>query len=84
MIEEGLTYDYKKKDVIDIKDNYNKLQMSYSLSANLKYQLTEKLNLFVEPYYNSGINSIWKDSPVYAWKRISYGVFLGVEYLIDK
>ena len=83
LINDGYTYDFKNKEIVELKDNFSPVLISYSLSASLKYQLSKKLRVFVEPYYISGVNSIWPDSPIYAWKQVHYGAALGIEFLIN-
>jgi len=82
VFNDGYTYDFQTKELIILNDNLSKFLVSYSLDASLKYQLNSKLGVFVEPYYISGMNTMWKDSPVYAWKQIHYGLTLGLEYFI--
>ena len=80
--KEGLTYDFSVKKQIPLYDNYNGFEFQYSLSATIKYQLNDNINLIAEPFYTSGMNSLWKESPVFAWKRNQYGCYLGIEFLI--
>lgn len=82
--KEGYTYDFSKKELILLEENFNPVLISFSLGANLKYQFTNRFRIFLEPYYISGINSIWKSSPVYAWKQIHYGASIGFEYLLGE
>ncbi len=84
LINDGYTYDFKNKDVILLKENAAPINISYTLSANVKYLINDRFRIFAEPYYMSGINSIWKDSPIYAWKQVHYGCSFGIEYLISK
>jgi len=79
---EGLSYDFSIKKQIPLYKNYNWFEFQYSLSATIKYRLTDQLNLIAEPFYNSGMNSLWKESPIFAWKRIQYGCYIGIEFLI--
>lgn len=81
---EGLTYDFSIKKQIPLYDNYNWFEFQYSLSATVKYHLTDRLNLIAEPFYTSGTNSLWKESPIFAWKRIQYGCYIGIEFLIPE
>lgn len=83
LAKDGYTYDFSKKEIIRLEENFSSFLVSYSLDASLKYQFSEKLGVYIEPYYISGINSIWKESPVYAWKQIHYGIAVGLEYNIN-
>ncbi len=84
VINDGYTYNFEDKEVILLKENAAPIIVSYMLSANIKYLINNRLRIFAEPYYISGINSIWKNSPIYAWKQIHYGCSFGVEYLLMK
>ncbi len=80
---DGYTYDFKEKELINLEDNFSTFLISYSIDAALKYQFNNKIGLFLNPFYISGINSMWKNSPVYAWKQIHYGLSIGIEYRIN-
>ena len=39
IMNDGYTYDFKNKEIIELKDNFSPVLLSYSLSASIKYQL---------------------------------------------
>jgi len=80
---DGYTYDFKEKKLILLNENLSTFLVSYTIDASLKYQFGEKTAVFFNPFYISGINSMWKESPVYAWKQIHYGLSIGLEYHIN-
>jgi len=82
IFNDGYTYDFDKKEVIRLEENFAPFLVSYSLNAALKYKISNKWKVYAEPYYISGINSMWSSSPIYAWKQIHYGLAVGVEYSI--
>jgi len=81
---DGYTYDFKEKELINLNENFSTFLVSYSLDASLKYQYNKRWSIFFNPFYISGINSMWKESPIYAWKQIHYGLSIGLEYNINK
>jgi len=83
LVNDGLTYDFKKREIISLNENFNNFSVAYTLSANIKYPIDKNLRIYIEPYYISGINSIWEESPIYAWKQMHYGVALGIEFLLN-
>lgn len=78
--KDGLTYDFAKKEVIDLDDNFSPVNFSMHLSLATHYELNSKLTIFAEPFYTTGVSSIWESNPIYAWKRSHVGVFLGLQY----
>ncbi|MBN2668235.1 MAG: hypothetical protein JXR60_03315 [Bacteroidales bacterium] len=78
--KDGLTYDFKEKKVIDLADNYQAFQAALAIGMGLRYVVKDNFFIVVDPFYITGINSIWKDSPIYAWKRSHIGAMVGIAY----
>ena len=82
--KEGLTYDFAIKKIIPLDANFTTLELQYSISTVIKYRLSNTINIIAEPFYTSGINSLWDETPFFAWKRIRYGCYLGIEFLFNQ